>query len=95
MTTDISTLQSAPGKITFTVWTDAGGCNEKFTASFGGSVVLTLNGAGSHSDQSIPHGLTGLYDVVVTADSGVFSDPPTPLKLTQAKPSSSVAAAPK
>jgi hypothetical protein len=82
MTTDITTLQSGPGKITFTVWTDDAGCNETLIASIGGSVTLNLAGHGSHPGQSIPHGLNGPFDVVITAQTSGVSSDPTPLNLT-------------
>jgi hypothetical protein len=82
MTTDITTLQSAKGRVTFTVWTDNGGCDEDFEASIGGVVHLKLAGNGAHAGQSIAHSLNGPYNVVITAKTSGVSSDPTPLNLT-------------
>jgi hypothetical protein len=80
MTTKITTLQSTPGKVTFTVWTN-GGCDEDFEASIGGSVHLTLPD-GSNPDQWIGHNLEGPYEVVITAKTSGTQSDATPLNLT-------------
>jgi hypothetical protein len=82
MVTRIDTIVAVPGGITFTVTTDAAGCDEMFSTVIGGTTYrssgnITCQGADDHPDESIStNPETGNHNVTVKAEtSNVFSAP--------------------
>jgi hypothetical protein len=87
MTTGIDTIVAVQGGITFTVTTDAGGCDEVFSTMIGGtrypsSGNITCHGAGDHPNQPISTSPeTGKHNVTVTAETSNVSSAPQPVVL--------------
>jgi hypothetical protein len=85
MTINITVIVAVPGGITFTVRTDADGCDEDFSTTIEGTRFashLKLVGAGPHPDQRIStNPKSGPHVVTVIAETSHVSSRPTPVVL--------------